>query len=137
MILHRVDFLFNNRKLKKVSMTNLTVASYIAIALLVDIVILIFWFAFPNQRPKAVDIENTYPSVFYRVSDRHCNTGLSSVFEKIILAEKCCLLLFAIWKVSWKVEQRPVSILLTHISTSHSLFHFSVQAMMNIISNLN
>ena len=98
MILHRVDFLFNHRKMQKVSMTNLTVAGYVGCIVLCDVAVLITWALL--QPPAAIDRMTDYPAVYYPVSNRMCNTGLNSPFELAMLVEKCALLLFAIYKVS-------------------------------------
>lgn len=99
MILHRVDFLFNLSKLKKASMTNMTVASYVGAVLAVDLAILIVWTALPAHTPVPADSLKKYAAVYYPVTNRECNSGLHSPLEQVMVAEKCLLLLFGCWKV--------------------------------------
>ena len=98
MILHRVDFLFNNRAMKKVKMSNLQVAGYVGLMLSFNVVILVVWSAV--DPPAAVDVQQSYPSVYAKVSNKECSTGLSSPFEVAMLLEQCLLILFGIFKVS-------------------------------------
>ena len=98
MILHRVDFLFNHRAMKKVKMSNLKVAGYVGLLLFFNFVILAVWSAM--DPPAAVEVKALYPSVYAKVSNKECSTGLSSPFEVAMLVEKCLFILFAVYNVS-------------------------------------
>ena len=98
MILYRVDFLFNNRAMKKVKMSNLQVAGYVGLMMACDVIILVVWSAV--DPPAAVDFQELYPSVYAKVLNKDCNTGLSSPFELAMLVEKCLFILFAVYNVS-------------------------------------
>ena len=109
MILHRVDFLFNHRAMKKVTMSNLEVTIYVGLVLLLNFVILVVWSAV--DPPAAVVVQKFYPSVYAKVSNIDCSTGLSSPFELTMLVEKILLILFGVYKVSGKLSITSLSFL--------------------------
>ena len=98
MKLHRVDKLFNNPTLKKITISNYTVIGQVLGLLSVDVIILLIWSVL--ETPRSVTKDVLYSSVLSPVPDVVCNTGLRQGCEVAMVIFKSLMIAFGIMKVS-------------------------------------
>jgi len=98
MKLHRVDRLFNNPKLKKMKITDLSVLMQVSSLIMIDVILLLAWTF--SSKPAEITQSTSYSKVLFPVEDHVCNTGLSETMEQVMLAFKALMLLFGVVKVS-------------------------------------
>jgi hypothetical protein len=106
MKLLRVFRLLNNPTLKKMKISDTTVAMQTFGLVLVDLIILVLWSIIDT--PKLVTVSTSYTSVLANVNDTICSTanGGYVTFEIIMMIWKASLLFYGVYMVRLSINTR-------------------------------
>ncbi len=94
MKLRRVDILVNNSKLRKMKITTGVVAAQVTLLILVDIVLLTLWSIL--ETPHMTVAYMSYPMALATVQDHVCSTGITSLFEILMIVWKVLMLAYGV-----------------------------------------